>query len=224
MRRPAVGRNLVLAIFLSLLVHALAAVVMAVGLACASGPDVLAQLDLSSVELSFSDDAETTTASAPSPLAAVADPPVRPRDERVPEAKCERPRPPDPPPPRGREPAEPVASLPADSARPLPSAPASPPSAVQQARVDAPPRPRQAFRPEYPRGARRRGEQGTVTVEIRVRADGTVESVAVVASSGFAELDAAAVRAARTAKFAPARSGTSSVASTVRLPLSFRLK
>ena len=38
------------------------------------------------------------------------------------------------------------------------------------------------------------------------------------------ELDAAAVQAARTARFSPAKSGRDNVASTVRLTLTFRLR
>ena len=41
---------------------------------------------------------------------------------------------------------------------------------------------------------------------------------------GFPELDEAAVRAARAAKFSPARSGRDPVASTARLKLQFKLK
>ena len=81
-----------------------------------------------------------------------------------------------------------------------------------------------AIKPEYPKGARQRGEQGDVVVEIRINAKGTVDDVAVAVSSGFPELDEAAVKAARAAKFSPARSGHDAVASTARLKLSFKLR
>ena len=96
--------------------------------------------------------------------------------------------------------------------------------APSQARVDAPPRPRRTIRPQYPKGARLRGEQGNVGLEILVNAEGTVDEVKIVTSSGFAELDEAAVKAAKAAKFRPAESGGRMVASTARLTLTFRLK
>ena len=96
--------------------------------------------------------------------------------------------------------------------------------APRQARLDAPPKPKRNIRPDYPKGARQRGEQGDVILEIRVNAEGTVDDVKVVTSSGFAELDEAAVKAARAAKFSPARSGHVPVASTARLKLQFKLK
>ena len=104
------------------------------------------------------------------------------------------------------------------------AAAAVPQEAPRQARIDAPPRPKKAIRPHYPDGARRRGEQGDVVLEIRVEEDGSVGDVKVVATSGFGELDDAAVRAVRAARFAPARSGDDAVASTARLALSFRIR
>ena len=97
-------------------------------------------------------------------------------------------------------------------------------SAPRQARVDAPPQPKRAIRPDYPRGARQRGEQGDVGLEVDVSEAGAVDDVRVVASSGFAELDAAAVAAVHKARFVPGRSGSKTVASSVGLTLSFRLK
>ena len=61
-------------------------------------------------------------------------------------------------------------------------------------------------------------------LEIRVAASGDVSGVSVVGSSGFAALDEAAVRAAESARFTPAKSGAEAVASVARLKLRFRLK
>ncbi len=94
----------------------------------------------------------------------------------------------------------------------------------KQARVDAPPRPTRTIKPEYPLGSRRRGEEGGVVLEIAVDARGGVEHVEVVQSSGFAELDAAALRAARAARFTPARQDGRAVAARARLTLDFKLK
>lgn len=206
----------VVAVAVSLLVHALLAVALGVWLEYAPQPDVLATLDLSSVELSFAEKEEETAAVAPN----LPTPPAlpKPQDEKPPETKPEKLLPPDPAAPKLREPKEDV-RLKTEDAR-QETAPAAP----RQAKVDAPPRPKRDIRPDYPKGARQRGEQGDVVVEIRVGADGLVAAAHVVTSCGFAELDAAALKAVKAAKFAPARSGREAVASTARLKLSFKLK
>ena len=95
--------------------------------------------------------------------------------------------------------------------------------APKQARVDAPPRPLKTIRPDYPEGARQRNEEGDVTLELTISARGRVDSVTVVKSCGFAELDAAAVRAAQRTRFTPAKSGSMAVAATARLTIAFKL-
>ena len=102
--------------------------------------------------------------------------------------------------------------------------PRPPAVAPRQARVDAPPSPRKSIKPDYPKGARQRGEQGDVTLELHVTASGTVGDVTVVSASGYPELDEAAVRAVRAARFTPAKRGRQSVASMARITLTFRLK
>lgn len=103
-----------------------------------------------------------------------------------------------------------------------PAVPAAP--APRQARVNAAPSPRKTIRPQYPTGARKRREQGDVTLELSVDAHGVVVDVKVVASCGFAELEQAAIAAARKALFRPAKQGDESVASLARLTLSFKLR
>ena len=78
--------------------------------------------------------------------------------------------------------------------------------------------------PTYPRSARRKGHEGRVTVEIAVADDGAVADVEVVASSGYAELDAAALGAARSARFAPATVDGVGVSGRLRLTFDFRLR
>ena len=78
--------------------------------------------------------------------------------------------------------------------------------------------------PVYPRSARRKGHEGRVTVEISVAEDGGIASAEVVASSGHAELDAAALGAVRTARFAPATEDGVSVSGRLRLTFDFRLR
>ena len=71
--------------------------------------------------------------------------------------------------------------------------------------------------------ARRERLAGRVTVKVAVTADGRVESAEVVGSSGHRELDEAAVRALRRARYKPARRGTAPVPGTKIVAISFRL-
>ena len=189
----------------------------------APGPTAVATLDLSSVDLSFAEDEDETAAVSPTMPAMPEVEPPKPREEKPPEAeRAEDPLPPDPAAPKLAEP-EPERERMETPEIPPPSPPA-PAVAPKQAKIDAPPKPHKAIKPDYPKGARQRGEQGDVVLEIRVNAAGIVDRVDVVSPSGFSELDEAAVRAARAARFTPAKSGGSSVASTARLTLTFKLK
>ena len=226
------------AVAISLLIHVILAAALVAYLEYAPAPDVLATLDLSSVELSFAEDETPTAAAVPVPPPPESVPPPQPPQEPPPNAlRPDAPLPPDPSAPALREPesrprpvetprraAPPTATPPERTPPPPAAAPPSSATAPRQAKVDAPPRPKRTIRPDYPKGARQRGEQGDVVVELRVNAFGVVDEVRIVASSGFPELDAAATKAVRTAKFTPARSGHEDVASTARLTLTFRLK
>ena len=204
-------KSLVLAVGGSVAVHVLLAAAVAVYIDWAPGPTVSAELDLSSVELSFAEKEDETAAVAPSlPTPAQIRP--KPQLEKAPEAKSEKPLPPDPSAPKLREPDEaprPV-SMPQDIRHKTLDAPNQESSSVapRQAKVDAPPKPRCAIRPEYPKGARQRGEQGT----------GAAGSTTTWRSCS------AAVKAARAARFTPARAEDRPVASTARLSLVFRLR
>ena len=217
------------AIAASLAAHAVLALALAWWLG-ASGDRELARLDLSSVELSFAEEEDDSAAAAPTPPPAPPSQPERPKELPPPEEKPEL---------EAVEPDAVAFAEPVTEVRPLPeaakveeprpeqpaaeSAPA-PAAAPRQAKVDAPPKPHRAIKPDYPKGARQRGEQGDVVLEIRVNDMGTVDRVEVVSSCGYSELDEAAVRAAKSARFTPAKSGRRSVASTARLTLTFRLK
>lgn len=65
------------------------------------------------------------------------------------------------------------------------------------------------------------GTSGTVVVELLITRTGTVASVQVVASSGFQEMDAAAVAAFMAAEFDPGRAGGVPVAAKIRISVSF---
>ena len=228
-------KNLVLAFVASLFLHGLVAAGLVAYLEYAPRPDVLATLDLSSVELSFAEQVEETAAVAPAPSASELRPPKPKVDSKPPEVKLEKPAHHEPGEIRFPEPKEDV-RLKTEDAKAKNDSPKdnrtieqsersnNSPVAPRQARLDAPPKPKRNIRPDYPRGARQRGEQGDVVLEICVNAEGKVDDVKVSVSSGFGELDEAAVKAARAAKFSPARSGHEAVASTARLKLQFKLK
>ena len=212
-----------IAVGASIAAHGLVAVGIVAYMKYAPGPTAVATLDLSSVDLSFAEDEDETAAVSPTMPAMPEVEPPKPREEKPPEAeRAEDPLPPDPVAPKLAEP-EPERERMETPEIPPPSPPA-PAVAPKQAKIDAPPKPHKAIKPDYPKGARQRGEQGDVVLEIRVNAAGIVDRVDVVSPSGFPELDEAAVRAARAARFTPAKSGGSAVASTARLTLTFKLK
>ena len=210
-------RSATTALFISILIHGLIAAALIAYLEYAPQPDVLATLDLSSVELSFAEKEQETLPVAPSPASVGRRVPSPPQDEKPPEVRPEK--------PIRRELGEiklpePKLNQTIKQFEQSNNSPVAP----RQARLDAPPRPKRNIKPDYPKGARQRGEQGDVILEIRVNAEGAVDGVKVAESSGFAELDEAAVRAAKAAKFSPARSGHDPVASMARLKLQFKLK
>ena len=221
------------AIIASVAAHGLVAVGIVAYMKYAPGPTAIATLDLSSVDLSFAEDEDETAAVSPTMPAMPEVEPPKPREENPPEAeRAEDPLPPDPEAAKLAEPEPEHEKMETPELKPEPEKPKvehppaeiAPAVAPKQAKIDAPPKPNKTIRPDYPKGARQRGEQGDVVLEIRVNAAGIVDRVDIVSPSGFPELDEAAVRAARAARFTPAKSGGSTVASTARLTLTFKLK
>lgn len=98
------------------------------------------------------------------------------------------------------------------------------PTEVERAKVISAPKAIGRIEPVYPRSARRRGREGIVTIEAAVEETGQVADVAVVATSGHDDLDSAAIKAVRKAKFVPANDNGQSVAAKLRLTFNFRLK
>lgn len=82
---------------------------------------------------------------------------------------------------------------------------------------------RRDLKPQYPIGARQRGEEGTVVLETTVASDGRVFDVTVITSSGFAALDRAAVLAVERAAFNAATEDGRAVEARARLTIIFRL-
>ena len=72
-------------------------------------------------------------------------------------------------------------------------------------RPSVPPKLLSGSAPAYPKELERKGITGTVGLAIVVGANGGVQSVDVTSSSGHAELDQAAITAAYTYSFEPAR-------------------
>lgn len=89
-----------------------------------------------------------------------------------------------------------------------------------------PARPRTSFNPNhgYPDAARLQHEQGTVMLRIHVTAQGLPQSVEIVASSGYAQLDADAVAAVRNWTFYPAMNQSGPVDSWLTWPYTFGIR
>jgi protein TonB len=79
------------------------------------------------------------------------------------------------------------------------------------------------LRVPYPLGSRLRGEEGNVTLAVKVDADGRVKDVTVVESSGYHGLDAAAAAAVRKAPFSPAHRHGQAAEGVTMLVVRFRL-
>ena len=77
--------------------------------------------------------------------------------------------------------------------------------------------------PDYPERARRNEFEGRVLLRVKVSAKGTSETIAVKTSSGYDLLDEAARAAVKAWRFTPAKRGGIAVASTIDVPIVFRL-
>jgi len=78
--------------------------------------------------------------------------------------------------------------------------------------------------PPYPPISRRIGEQGRVVLRVQVAPGGLPAAIALVASSGSARLDQAAIDTVRRWIFIPARLGNEVIAAAVLVPIVFSLK
>jgi protein TonB len=77
--------------------------------------------------------------------------------------------------------------------------------------------------PEYPRASVLAREEGTVSCRLWVDASGRVTRVELIASSGHARLDRAALAVLKDWRFEPARVGGVAVATSFQKPIAFRL-
>lgn len=126
---------------------------------------------------------------------------------------ADKPMPPTPPTPPAPAPVK-AAPAPVKAAPPAPQP-------FTQARADA----NYGYnpKPKYPSVARSRGWEGKVILQVHVSADGDAQQVSVSQSSGHDILDEAAVNAVEGWRFVPAKRGDTAVASTVNVPINFKL-
>lgn len=78
-------------------------------------------------------------------------------------------------------------------------------------------------RPLYPAEAKKNNWEGTVILRIAVAEDGSVTNVDIARSSGYELLDIAAVEAARTWRFTPARENNKAISCGGCVPVKFHL-
>lgn len=78
--------------------------------------------------------------------------------------------------------------------------------------------------PQYPKLARQRGQEGTVTLKVEVSAEGQTLSVAVLTSSGHSLLDKAAADAVKKWRFSPARKNGAAITGEAEITVEFRLE
>ena len=80
------------------------------------------------------------------------------------------------------------------------------------------------IRPVYPLLSRRRGEEGTVTIEVRVTSKGQADSVTITQTSGFPRLDKAALKACRQARYLPAMYNGQCIDASFNFKVRFQLQ
>ncbi|MFZ5758525.1 MAG: energy transducer TonB [Thermodesulfobacteriota bacterium] len=97
------------------------------------------------------------------------------------------------------------------------------PASAEGSTADASPSYADNPAPPYPPLARRRGQTGTVEVEVLVSPHGRAEDIRLAHASGHTLLDRAALETVRHWRFVPGRRGNETVAMWVRIPIRFAL-
>lgn len=77
--------------------------------------------------------------------------------------------------------------------------------------------------PAYPPQSRRNREEGTVVLEVLVKADGSLGELRLKTSSGYNRLDDAALKAVKNWHFVPAKRGNDAIDFWYELPIEFSL-
>jgi len=114
---------------------------------------------------------------------------------------------------------QPEALLPAS----LPAAGPQNDSGTEQTTIEATPLYRQNPPPDYPPLARRRGQEGTLQLDVLVNSRGGVNEVRLAESSGHDLLDRAAMAAVQAWLFQPGKRGDEAIDMWVRVPIRFAL-
>jgi len=105
--------------------------------------------------------------------------------------------------------------------------PVAKPPPVQSTRVQArqnPKRPFEITEDDYPPQSKRLGEEGSVTLRLFIKEDGTMSDVQVATSSGFPRLDEAAVRKARRWRALPAMENGKPVPAVLDFKVTWKIK
>ncbi|PZN68976.1 MAG: energy transducer TonB [Candidatus Methylumidiphilus alinenensis] len=118
------------------------------------------------------------------------------------------------------EPVDEAPSAPTEAPR---AAPKAPPAPVENTAY-SPGRVSGFGRNNYPRAAKERGWEGTVTLKVHILADGDIGEVIVTSSSGHDMLDEAAMDMVKEGHATPARRGDKPVDSWVVVPYRFHLE
>jgi protein TonB len=119
----------------------------------------------------------------------------------------------------------PTLPTPDPSPRLLPtSSPSQLPPSYASSTVLARPNPSQNSAPIYPDVARKKGWEGSVLLRAQITAQGHVESLTLLKSSGFEVLDQSATTAVRNWRFHPQQINKQPTPSTVEIPVKFSLK
>jgi len=112
----------------------------------------------------------------------------------------------------------PTNDLPTSVAQPSTTGEVAPP-AHTSARVDG-----NCEKPEYPRTSLRNEEEGTVQIKMTIGTDGSVVESSVAKSSGFKDLDRAALKALSLCHFKPAMADGKPVQSSTSIPYVWKLE
>jgi protein TonB len=102
-------------------------------------------------------------------------------------------------------------------------APSGPASITPAIPALVPARYRHTPEPAYPASAREEGEEGVVLLRVRISRSGLPEEIVLESSSGFPELDSAAIAGVRQWSFTPARRGDEPIEAWMQVPIRFRL-
>jgi protein TonB len=174
----------------------------------------------------------------PIPEKTVEKAPPKPKPKAKPKPKPKPVAPPKPVVPQPKPPAEKAITQPEPEPKPEPlveqSAPAPAPSVAQATpnnskgapvtlpRIDAKHHHNPA--PAYPSVSRRRGEEGTVILELLVLADGRVTEISIKQSSGYPRLDRSAIKAVKRWRYTPAKQAGKAIEYRYQQPVKFDLQ